>query len=335
MTPAPELADVHAARRRVAGLVRHTPMPTSAALSALAGAEVRIKLDCLQDTRAFKLRGTGNAVLSLAEQERAAGLVTYSTGNHGRAMAHVARRLGIPAVVCVSERVPAAKIDALARAGCEVVIEGRSQDDAVAVCGRLARERGLFYVDPINDPAFIAGHGTVALEMLEDWPQVDTLVVPVSGGALISGVALAARGINPGIRVIGVSMDRGAAMHASLAAGRPVLVDEVDSLADSLQGGIGLDNRYTFDMVRRLVDELVLVDEQEIGIAMAHALLLERQVLEGAGAAPLAALMFRDRGLFGDRVALLASGAMVDPDLLHRLTAEHASRVRHINRDTI
>lgn len=323
----PRVVDVYHARRRIESLVRRTPLRVSAPMSRLAGGDVRLKLDSFQDTRAFKLRGTGNAVLSLDASGARSGLVTYSTGNHGRAMVHVARRLGLPAVVCVSRRVPAAKVSALRSSGCEVVIEGESQDDAVAVARRLERERGLFFVDPVNDPAFICGHGTLGLEIVEDFPDVDTVVVPVSGGALIAGIALVVKHLCPRVRVVGVSMDRGAAMHASLVAGRPVEVEEADSLADSLQGGIGLDNRYTFDMTRRLVDEFVLVDETAIGRAIGFAFLRERLVLEGAAAAPIAALLYRDRGLFGKRVALVATGAMIDTGLLRNLVARHAAHV--------
>ena len=326
----PDVADVYRARRRIRALIRRTPLGRSLDLSRLAGADVRIKLDVFQETRSFKLRGTGNAVLALDRARTARGLVTYSTGNHGRAMAYVARRLGLPAVICVSRRVPPAKLAALERLGCERVVEGESQDDAVDCARRLSATRGLFLVDPIDDPNFICGHGTLGIEILEDFPGADTVVVPVSGGALIAGVALAIKAANPCVRIIGVSMDRGAAMHASLAAGKPVQVEEVDSLADSLQGGIGLGNRYTFDMTRALVDDLVLVDETAIGRAIAHAFLRERVVLEGAAAAPLAALLYCDRALFGDRVVLVATGAMIDPGVLRAQVLRHADHVNEL-----
>lgn len=328
MSAHPGPGDVHAARARIRDLVRYTPLVRSASLSAFAGADVRLKLETLQDTGAFKVRGAANAVLGLEGEARARGLVTYSTGNHGRAVAHVAARLGIPATVCMSAHVAPGKVEALRRLGCTLSIEGASQDEAAERARRLEREQGLAVIDPINDPAVIAGHGTAGLELLEEFPELDTVVVPVSGGALISGVAVAVKAANPSCRVIGVSMDRGAAMHASLAAGEPVLVDEVSSLADSLQGGILLDNRHTFEMVRELVDDIVLVNEQQIAYAMAHALLYERQVLEGAAATPIAALLHAPRERFGERIALMATGNAVDISVVCGLAARHAGAVR-------
>lgn len=328
MTAHPGPGDVYLARARIRGIARRTPLVPSASLSAFAGADVRLKLETLQDTGAFKVRGAANAVLCLAEAARARGVVTYSTGNHGRAVAHVAARLGIPATICMSAHVAPGKIEALRRSGCTLSIEGASQDEAAERARRLERDQGLAVIDPINDPAVIAGHGTAGLELLEDFPELDTVVVPVSGGALASGVAVAVRAANPSCRVIGVSMDRGAAMHASLEAGKPVVVEEVSSLADSLQGGILLDNRHTFEMVRELVDGIVLVNEQQIAYAMAHALVNERQVLEGAAAAPVAALLHAPRGHFGERIALLATGNAVDISVVCGLAARHAAAVQ-------
>jgi threonine dehydratase len=185
-------------------------------------------------------------------------------------------------------------------------------------------------VDPINDPLTTAGQGTIGLEIIEDWADVDTVVVPVSGGALMAGVALAVKTMAPEVRLVGVSMDRGAAMYQSLQAGRPVAVGEVESLADSLQGGITPDNHHSFEMVRDLVDDMVLVRESEIAVAMAEAVIEERLIVEGAGATPIAALLFRDRDLFGDRVALVATGAMVDQETLTRVVEENRFEVARL-----
>ena len=321
------LREIYAARQRIAGTARRTPLVPSAALGEISGREVRLKLETLQDTGAFKVRGAANAVLSLDGAARKRGVVTYSTGNHGRAVAHVAGGLGVPATVCVSEQVTAGKIAALQATGCRLRVGGRSQDEAAAVAFELQEKQGLSVIDPINDRQVLTGHGTIGLELVEDWPAVDTVIVPVSGGALISGIAYAVKQANPDCRVIGVSMERGAAMYESQRAGRPVLVEEADSLADSLQGGILLDNRYSFQMVRDHVDQLLLVDEDDIARAMAWAYWRERLVLEGAGATPISALLSEKVSGLGERVALVLTGNAVDGALLAEIALRHRDAV--------
>ncbi|MEJ2292756.1 MAG: pyridoxal-phosphate dependent enzyme, partial [Deinococcales bacterium] len=238
MVSRPTLRDVYAARRAVAGIVRRTPLVESDALSEGAGAgPVFLKLENLQVTGAFKARGATNALASLDAGARERGVIAVSTGNHGRAVATAARRLGVKATVCVSERVPEDKIAALRATGCELVIAGDSQDDAEVRARELVEERGLTLVHPFDDPAVIAGQGTIGLEILEDLPGVRRAVVPLSGGGLMAGVALALKSADPELRVVGVSMERGAAMARSLRAGRPVPTPEEPTLADSLQGG--------------------------------------------------------------------------------------------------
>ncbi|CAN5781457.1 hydroxyectoine utilization dehydratase EutB [soil metagenome] len=315
---------VHRARMRLEGISRRTPLATSGALSRLTGANVKLKLEGTQDTRSFKVRGAGNAIISLLEAGEVKRLVTYSTGNHGRATTHIAAQLGLPVTVCVSSNTTDDKRSDLADLGAEVRVVGNTQDAAARAASALV-DSDTALVDPIDDPATTAGHATIGLELLEDWPEVDTVVVPVSGGALIAGVALAVKSAGRSVRVIGVSMDRGAAMHASLQAGRPVEVPEFESLADSLQGGIGLDNTHTFRMVRELVDDLILVSEDQIGLAMALALGEERLVLEGAGACPIAAMLAPSRPVLGDNVALIATGAMVGAEHLCRIAARHST----------
>lgn len=319
----PTVDDARTARDRIAGLVERTPLVPSQVLMDEVGGEVRLKLDCLQPTRAFKLRGAANAMVGLPTDQRRRGVVTYSTGNFGRAVAHVAARLGMPAVVCVSERTAPEKIASLSASGATVKVRGRSQDEAALIATDLATAHGLALIDPIEDPAVIAGHATAGLELVESWPEVDTVVVPVSGGALAAGVGVVAED-HGGIRVVGVSTAQGAAMAASLEAGRPVEVEEVDSLADSLQGGIGADNTHTFEMCRRLLSSLVRVGEADLASALVHGYLAERLVLEGAGAAPIAALR-RHRSLMGERICLLLTGAMIDPRRLLRLVEEAAA----------
>lgn len=316
------LTDIYAARGRIAGLVRRTPLAASPALSAVLGGEVRLKLECWQETGAFKLRGATSKLVGLSAAERARGVVTVSTGNHGRAVAMAARRLGVRAVVCLSRLVPAVKVEAIRALGAELVIEGESQDDAEVVAARLVEERGLVPVSAYDDPLVIAGQGTIGLELVEDWPELDACIVPLSGGGLLGGIALALKSINPKVRTIGVTMDQGPAMHESLKAGRPVEVVEVASLADSLTGGIGLDNRWTFDLCRRLVDETVLVSEAEIAAGMRHLLMTERVVAEGGAAVGVAAVLAGKVAQEGRRTAIVVSGQNVDMAKLLRLAAD-------------
>lgn len=322
----PTFDDVVQAASRIEGVANRTPLVPSFGLGSWARAEVRLKLENTQPTRAYKVRGAANVILAHDEIDPSLGVVAYSTGNHGRAVAYVASRLNLPATVCMSHNCTPDKQAALRAIGAEVRLIGQSQDEAAELAVEMETQ-GRFLVDPINDPLTTAGQGTIGLEIVDEWSDVDTVVVPVSGGALIAGIALAVKTMRPDVRLIGVSMDRGAAMHASLQVGHPVAVPEVESLADSLQGGITLNNDHSFEMVRDLVDDLVLVSEDEIAVAMAEAVVEERVILEGAGATPIAALLNRDRGLFGDRIALVATGAMVDDAVLTRVVIE--------NRDTV
>ncbi len=300
------------ARQAIAPFIRRTPLVRSETLSGRLGQNVHLKLETQQQTGAFKLRGATNRMLQLDEVERERGVVAVSTGNHARAVAHAARAQAIPAVVCMSPLVPQNKVEAVQALGAEVQIVGRNQDEAEVVAKQLAAERGLTFVSPFDDPLVIAGQGTIGLELLEDLPALDCVLVPLSGGGLIGGIALALKSADPKIRVIGVSMERGPAMALSLAAGRPVAVEEEASLADSLGGGIGLDNRYTFALVRDLVDETVLVSEAEIAAAMRHCYWQERQIVEGGAAVGVAALLAGKTAPPGDHLVVLLSGGNVD-----------------------
>jgi threonine dehydratase len=312
MSGPPTLADVYRARDAIGPWVRRTPLVRSEALSRTLGRSVHLKLETLQETGSFKLRGAANRLLALSAAERARGVVAVSTGNHARAVAHAAKALGVPATLFMSTLVPQNKVEAVQALGAEVRIAGDSQDAAEADARRLADGQGRVFVSQFDDPWVIAGQGTIGLELLEDLPALDTVLVPLSGGGLIGGIALALKSADPSIRLIGVSMERGAAMHASLRAGRPVEVVEEESLGDSLGGGIGLDNRHTFALVRELVDEVVLVSEDEIAAAIAHGYWREQQIVEGGGAVGVAALLAGKASRLGERVALVLSGRNVD-----------------------
>lgn len=309
MPDAPAFRDIFRARRTIAPLVRRTPLLPSPALKERLGVAVYLKAETLQETGSFKVRGAANKILNLEEEARRQGVVTASTGNHGRAVAYVAGELGIPAVVCLSERVPAAKVEALQRLGAELVIEGEGQDEAVARAESLRETRCLTLVHPFDDPLVIAGQGTIGLELLEDLPEQGTVLVPLSGGGLIAGIALTLKSVSPQTRVIGVSMERSPVMYHSLQAGKPVVLPEEETLADSLLGGIGLDNRYTFRLVRQYVDDVLLVSEAEIAAGMRFLLEEAHLVAEGAGAVAVAALLSgRLPDLRGSVTAIISGG---------------------------
>lgn len=315
-----EFTEILEARNRLAGRVRHTPLELSASLSGVAGAPVHLKHEHHQATGSFKLRGATNAVLKLDAAARERGVVGVSTGNHGRGLAWAARDAGVRCVICLSRLVPANKVEAIRALGAEVRIVGRSQDEAQAEVDRLVAADGLTMIPPFDHRDVIAGQGTLGLEIVEELPDLGTVVVPVSGGGLVSGIALAVKTANPAARVVGVSMERGAAMIESRRAGQPVAVEEQPSLADSLGGGIGLDNRFTFAMVGALVDDLVTVSEAEIAAGVRHAYWQEREVVEGAAAVGVAALL-ADRLACAGPTVLLLSGRNVDMTLHHRLVS--------------
>ena len=324
------LRALYEARRAIAPLVKRTPLVRSATLSQLTGASVFLKLETLHEIGAFKIRGASNHLLSLTCAERSRGVVTVSTGNHGRAVSSAARALGARAVVCMSELVPENKRKAIRDLGAEVRIVGRSQDDAEIEAQRLVDEDRLVPVHPFDDAKVIAGQGTIGLELLEDLAVVDTLVVGLSGGGLLSGIALALKCAYRGTRVVAVSMQRGPAMYRSVQAGRPVAVEEEPTLADSLGGGIGLTNRLTFELVRRYADDYVLLSEEEIAEGMIHLYRHERIIAEGGGAVAVAALVNRRVPRLTGNVACIVSGGNVEMDVFTQvinrryLTAERA-----------
>ena len=299
----PTLGDVFEARRTISGVAVETPLVPSPFLSERAGAEVLLKLEIAQPIGAFKIRGAANAILRLPPD--APGVVCCSTGNHGRGVAYAARARGLRAVVCMSALAPEAKVAGVRALGAEVRIVGTSQDEAEAEARRLAAEEGLIDISPFDDPRVVCGQATIGLELLEARPDIATILVPLSGGGLAGGVALAAKAIKPKVRVIGLSMDRGAAMHAALAAGRPVEVTEVASLADSLGGGIGQDNRLTFALCRDLLDDVVLVTEAEIYRALQTVYYQDRIVCEGACVVGVAALLAGKIALDGPTATII------------------------------
>ncbi|MDA9967184.1 hydroxyectoine utilization dehydratase EutB [bacterium] len=314
-----DLADIEAARTLIAPTIHRTCTERSASLSDKMGVPVHLKLEHHQRTGSFKLRGATNAVLNLTDAQRAQGVVGVSTGNHGRGLAYAARQNGVRCIICMSELVPQNKIDGIKAQGAEVRIVGRSQDDAQVEVDQLVSD-GMTMIPPFDHPNIIAGQGTIGLELAEDLLYLTTALVQMSGGGLISGVAAALKARLPNIKVVGVSMERGAAMYHCQKAGKPMIVPELATLADSLGGGIGLDNAFTFGMTRDLVDDIVLVSEAEIAGAIRHAYWQENQIIEGAGSVGIAALLSGKVRPDGP-TALLLSGGNIDMALHHRIIA--------------
>ncbi len=321
--PAVTLGDIYRARQTIQDSVRHTPLVPSQSLSDVAGVPIHLKLETLQDIGAFKIRGATNKLANLSEEERSRGVVAVSTGNHGRGVAAAAKKLGMRAIICMGNLVPENKIAGIRALGAEIRIVGKSQDDAEVEAQRLIDEEGLVNAHPFDDIHVIAGQGTVGLELLEDLPDIKTAIVPLSGGGLAGGIALALKSANPDIRVVGVSMEKGAAMIESIHAGKPVPVEELPTLADSLGGGIGLDNRYSYELCRDYIDDMITVSEEQIAAAMAHFYWQERIVVEGGGSVGAAVIL---NDLVPDMegpVAVLVSGRNVDMAKLHQIIDDH------------
>ena len=313
MNDMPTLHDVYKAQARIKPLVRRTPLIEASELRAKTGAQsVHLKMECLQPTGAFKIRGAANKIISLAAEAKQKGVITFSTGNHGKAVAYVARHAGVKATVCLSEHVPAYRAKMIRNLGAEVAVKGRSQDEAEVNYQTLVQSRGLIPVVPFDDPLIIAGQGTIALEIFSRLPDTQVLVIQMSGGGLLAGMAMVAKSINPGIRVVGISLERSPAMLKSLEAGKPVQVEEKHSIADSLLGGIGFDNQFTLPMVEKYVDDHLLISEEEIKDGMFYLFDTHRTIAEGAAAVGVGAMLNDRLNLGGKRVVALVTGGSID-----------------------
>ena len=304
--------DIRAAAAAIAGAVVDTPCLPSRTLSEITGAQVYLKFENHQFTASFKERGALNKLLSLTSEQRARGVIAASAGNHAQGVAYHARRLGIPAAIVMPRYTPAVKVEHTRAFGAEVVLEGALFDDAKAHAYRLASERGLTMVHPYDDEHVIAGQGTIALEMLAAHPELDTLVVPIGGGGIISGMAIAAKALRPAIEMVGVEAERFPSMYCALKGQPPHFGGT--TIADGI--AVKEPGRLTLPVVRELVSEVLLVDEGEIEQAIVLLLEVEKTVVEGAGAVGLACLL-RYRGRFaGKKVGLVLCGGNIDPLML-------------------
>jgi threonine dehydratase len=320
------LADVEAARRTIAGQVLRTPMLPAPKLSALTGAEVHVKYENLQVTNSFKDRGALNKLAALDADARARGVIAMSAGNHAQAVAYHAARLKIPATIVMPVATPFVKVEAT-RAHCtEVVLEGETVEEALTHAQAIARERGLTLVHPYDDPLVIAGQGTIALEMLEDVPDLETLVIPIGGGGLISGNAIAARARNAAIEIVGAEATLYPSFWNALSGeSRPLG-------GPTLAEGIAVKNvgALTLPIVRDLVSEIVLVDEAHLERAVNAYLTLQKTMAEGAGAAGLAAMLAKPERFRGRKVGLILCGGNIDPRILASVMVRELEREQRI-----
>jgi threonine dehydratase len=316
---APTLDGVRAAAARIAGHAVTSPVRSLEPLDA----RFHVKLELVQPTGSFKIRGAANRMLTLSAAEQAAGVVTASSGNHGIAVAHLAAELGIHAVICVPRETDATKLAAVRRSGAELHAESDGYDHSAVIAGQLASERGLCLVHPFDDPRVIDGHGTIGLELAAQVPGAAAVLIPLSGGGLASGVASALRALAPETRLIGISAANAPVMYRSLLAGRPAATPELPTIASALSGGLGARNCHTFALVSALLDEVWLASEREIAAAMVWGEECLGLPIEGASAAALAALRFpaTEQLLRGGRVGALATGGNVDQTTRERARA--------------
>ena len=328
MMQPPTIDDIRAAAKRIEGAVVRTPMLKSRTLSEVIGAEVWLKFENLQFTSAYKERGALNKLLQLTGEERARGVIAASAGNHSQAVAYHATRLGIPATIVMPESTPTVKVTKTQGYGANVVLYGDMFDDAYAKARELALENGYVFVHPFDDPQIIAGAGTVALEMLEDAPDLDAIIVPIGGGGLISGVSIAARAVKPDVELIGVEAELYPSMKCAIEGCHLPLGG--DTLAEGI--AVKQPGELTSRILKDYVQDVVLVSERDIERAVAMLVGIEKTVVEGAGAAGCAA-MLADPGRYkGKRIATLLCGGNIDTHLLANVLVRDLVRQGRIAR---
>ncbi len=312
------LDDVRLAAERLRGRVIATPLIHSPSFSRMTGAEVYLKLENLQKTGSFKIRGATNAILARRDAIGPGGVITASAGNHAQGVALAAREIGIPATIVMPESASLAKQEATRSYGARVLLRGERLAESLAIAEEMADREGLFYIHPYDDPLVIAGQGTVGLEILSDLSEPDVVIVPIGGGGLAAGLATAVKGINPAVRIIGVETAACPSACEACRAGERVSIDPEYSIADGIT--VRQVGKETFPVIRHLVDEIVLVTEEEIATAVIHLLERKKVLAEGAGAVSLAALLNGSiRVPQGSRVVPVISGGNIDPLILDRV----------------
>ncbi len=310
--------DIEEAADRIKGAIYESPCTRSIPLSELTGMQIYCKLDNLQRTGSFKERGARNALAQLPDKQKKKGVIAASAGNHAQALAYQGRLLGVPATVVMPRFAPLIKINNCQKLGATVVLEGRDFAEAKARAHEIATEQGLAYIDGYDDPAIIAGQGTAGLEVVAKVPDLDAVIVPVGGAGLLAGVSLAVKTLRPETKVIAVEAEYVASFSAAVKAGKPVRIETRPTLADGL--AIAQVGKNAFEIARRHTDKVVLVNEEQIALSILRLVELDKSVVEGAAATPLAAcLSGRLPELAGKRVVLLLCGGNIDPNVLSRV----------------
>lgn len=301
-----DVQKIYDAQKRLAGHVKRTPITKAANIDG----DIYLKMEILQDTGSFKIRGAFNKIATLTEEEAKKGVIACSAGNHAQGVAKSATERGIRSIICMPYHAPIAKVEATKRYGAEVVLVKDSFDDAAARCAQMVEEEGYTFIPPFNDEEIIAGQGTIGLEIMEDLPDVDIIVAPIGGGGLISGVAMAAKAKNPKVKVVGVQTRINPGMYESVVAGKVVTVPGGATIADGI--AVKTPGDITFDIVRNYVDEIVLVTEGEISSAILSLMENDKVIAEGAGASTLAAVLYNKFNYRDKKVCCVLSGGNID-----------------------
>ena len=311
------LDDFKKAHKSISPYINYTPLIHSLALSK--NLEVYLKLECLQVTGSFKLRGATNKLLSLTNEQKNKGVIAVSTGNHGKGVAHAAKQIGIKSTIFMSSMVPEHRKKAIESLGAKVEIIGNNSDEADLYAREFAKKNNITLVHPFDDLDVIAGQGTVGLEMLEAMPDIDSVIIPTSGGGLIGGIALAIKLQKPNVKIIATSMKRGPSMYESLKVGKPVDVKEEETLADCLGGSIGLENQYTFGICKDVIDDFILIDEPKIAEGIKFNFEKHKLVTEGAAATSIMAVKDQLSSHFGKNTICLLCGGNIDSELFGKI----------------
>lgn len=311
------LEKIKDAHKKILPFVNYTPLVHSEYLSNYSN--VKLKLENFQITGSFKLRGALNKLLSLSKSEKEKGVIAVSTGNHGKGVAYASKVLGIKSTIYMSSMVPQYRRKAIENLGAKVEIVGQNSDEADLFAKNLAKEKNISLIHPFDDEDIIIGQGTVGLEMLEQFPDADTIIIPTSGGGLVSGIAQAIKLQKPKIKIISVSMERGPSMYDSLKKGVPVDVEELETLADCLGGSIGLDNKFTFNIVKEYVDDFVLVSEEKIAEGIRINFLEHKIVSEGAAATSIMVVKEKLSSHIGKNIICLICGGNIDAQLFNKV----------------
>jgi threonine dehydratase len=311
------LDDFKKAHESISPYIKYTPLIHSLELSK--NLDVYLKLECLQVTGSFKLRGATNKLLNLTNEQKNKGVIAVSTGNHGKGVAHAAKQIGIKSTIFMSNMVPEHRKKAIESLGAKVEIIGNNSDEADLYAREFAKKNNITLVHPFDDLDVIAGQGTVGLEMLEVMPDIDSVIIPTSGGGLIGGIALAIKLQKPNVKVIATSMKRGPSMYESLKAGKPVDVKEEETLADCLGGSIGLENQYTFGICKDVIDDFILIDEPKIAEGIKFNFEKHKLVTEGAAATSIMAVKDQLSSHFGKNTICLLCGGNIDSELFGKI----------------